>query len=111
MNNYFALAQQTQNICITFVQCRLNLFDIGPTLYKSYRGVDASGGELSHCLVITQWTSDIGPVDVPRSQQTQNICIKFIQCQTNVEDVGPTLYICYINVLCLLDWDCTGGQH
>ena len=33
------------------------------------------------------------------SRQTQNICITFIQCWTNVEDVGPTLYKCYTNVL------------
>ena len=26
----------------------------------------------------------------------------FMQCWTNVEDVGPTLYKCYTNVLCLL---------
>ena len=26
----------------------------------------------------------------------------FIQCCANVEDVGPTLYKCYTNVLCLL---------
>ena len=25
------------------------------------------------------------------------ICITFMQCLTNVEDVGPTLYICYRN--------------
>ena len=36
------------------------------------------------------------------AQQTQNICITFIQCWTNVEDVGPALYKCYTNVLCLL---------
>ena len=36
------------------------------------------------------------------SQQTQIICITFMQCWTNVEDVGPTLYKCYTNVLCLL---------
>ena len=36
------------------------------------------------------------------SQWTQNICIPFVQCWTNVEDVGPTLYKCYTNVLCLL---------
>ena len=29
----------------------------------------------------------------------------FIQCWTNVEDVGPTLYKCYTNVLCLLGRD------
>ena len=27
-------AQQTQNICITFIQRRPNAFDVGPTLYK-----------------------------------------------------------------------------
>ena len=36
------------------------------------------------------------------SQQTQNICITFIQCWTNVDNVGLTLYKCYTNVLCLL---------
>ena len=35
-------------------------------------------------------------------QQTQNICITFIQCWVNVEDVGPTLHKCYTYVLCLL---------
>ena len=37
-----------------------------------------------------------------QSQQTQNICITFIQRRPNVLDVGPTLYKCYTNVLCLL---------
>ena len=37
------------------------------------------------------------------SQKTHNICITFVQCWTNGEDVGPTLYKCYKNVLCLLD--------
>ena len=27
--------------------------------------------------------------------QTQNICIIFIECWSNVEDIGPTLYKCY----------------
>ena len=35
-------------------------------------------------------------------QQTQNICITFIQRQPNVFDAGPILYKCYTNVLCLL---------
>ena len=34
-----------------------------------------------------------------QSQLTQNIYITFVQCWTNVEDVGPMLYKCYINVL------------
>ena len=37
------------------------------------------------------------------SQQTQNICMTFIQRRPNVFDVGPTLYKCYTNVLSLLD--------
>ena len=37
------------------------------------------------------------------TQQTQNICITFIQCWSNVEDAGPALYESYTNVLCLLD--------
>ena len=36
------------------------------------------------------------------SQQTQNICINFVQRRPNVFHVGPTLYKCYTNGLCLL---------
>ena len=35
------------------------------------------------------------------SLETQNILITFVQCRPNVEDVGPTLYKCYKNVLCM----------
>ena len=35
------------------------------------------------------------------TQQTK--CTTFIQCWANVEDVGPTLYECFTNVLCLLE--------
>ena len=31
------------------------------------------------------------------TQQTQNICIKFIQCQPNVSNVDPTLHKYYTN--------------
>ena len=34
-------------------------------------------------------------------KQTQNICIAFVRCWPNVFDVGPTLYKCHTNVLCL----------
>ena len=37
------------------------------------------------------------------SQQTQNICITFVQRRPNVFGVGPTIYKCYTNVVCLLD--------
>ena len=38
-------------------------------------------------------------------------CIIFVQCWTNVEDVGPTLYKYYTNVLCLLGWHLTKWYH
>ena len=43
--------------------------------------------------------------EVTASQQTQNICITFVQRRPNVFDVGQTLYKCYTNVLCLLGLD------
>ena len=43
------------------------------------------------------------------SPQTLDICITFVQCWTNVEDVGPTLYKCYANVLCLRGNACVDG--
>ena len=36
------------------------------------------------------------------TQQTQNICITFVQRRPTVFDASPTLYKCYTNVLCLL---------
>ena len=33
-----------------------------------------------------------------------NIFISFVEFLTNVEDVGPTLYKCYTNALCLLGY-------
>ena len=33
------ISQQLQNICITFIQCRPNVFDVGPTWYKCYTNV------------------------------------------------------------------------
>ena len=36
------------------------------------------------------------------AQQTQNICIKCVHRGPTIFDVGPTLYKCYTNVLCLL---------
>ena len=38
------------------------------------------------------------------SQQTQSICIPFVQCWTNVEDVGLTLDKCCTHVFCLLGY-------
>ena len=32
-------SHQTENICMTFIQFRPNVFDIGPALYKCYKNV------------------------------------------------------------------------
>ena len=42
----FKVIQLTQNICITFVQGRTNVEDVGPTLYKCYTYVLCSLGKL-----------------------------------------------------------------
>ena len=56
------------------------------------------------CDLVIMFSSTIysPPSDLVITQQTQNICIAFVQCWTNVEDAGPPLYKCYTNVLCLL---------
>ena len=38
-------------------------------------------------------------------QQTQNIRITFIRRRPNGFDLGPTMYKCFTNVLCLLGYD------
>ena len=38
------------------------------------------------------------------SQKTQNICITILQFWSNVENVGPTMYKCYTNILCSLGY-------
>ena len=51
--------------------------------------------------IVTQMTITGLPKSMP-TQQTRHICITIVQCRPNVFDVGPTLYKCYTNVLCLL---------
>ena len=41
------------------------------------------------------------------SHQTQDICISFVQCWTNVEDAGPTLYKC-LQMFCVR---CDPSKH
>ena len=56
----------------------------------------------------TNWLYYCGDVETawPKLVLTCPVSTKhlydFMQCWTNVEDVGPTLYKCYTNVLCLL---------
>ena len=45
------------------------------------------------------------------SSKTQNICITFVQRQPNVFDVGPILYKCYTNMLCLMGLHVMYQEH
>ena len=55
-----ANTQQTQNICITFVQRRPNVFDVGPTLYKCYTNMLRFLGSRRFALCLQ--TEDVGPM-------------------------------------------------
>ena len=61
--------------------------------------------DYSNNIYFTSVISLVMPPDnvLPETQRAQNICITFIQRRPNVFDVGPTLYKCYTNVLCLLE--------
>ena len=37
-------------------------------------------------------------------RRVPSICITFVQCRTNVEDVGATLYRCYTDVFLFAMW-------
>ena len=47
---------------------------------------------------ILQVATDLYDGACVASQQTQSICITFVQCWSNVEDVGATLYTYNENV-------------
>ena len=73
-----ALSWQQQNICITFVQRRPNVFDVGATLYKCYTNVLCLLGSprVCHpliqnsrvCLHLYQITSTGGNIQTPGVQ-------------------------------------------
>ena len=54
------------------------------------------------CSCVVMRTEQDWKQFVQLAQKTQNIRITLIQRRPNVFDVGPTLYKCYTNVLCLL---------
>ena len=51
---------------------------------------------------VTGPMAKLGSPVMPGTQLTESICITFVQRRPNVFDVGPTLYKCYTNALCLL---------
>ena len=69
-------SQQTQNICIAFVQRRPNVFDVGPTLYK--------------CFVFTGLNA---------AKQTRGVEPVLVRCWASVTDGGPALDRHWVNVV------------
>ena len=64
---YLHSAQQAQNIWITFVQCRPNVFDVGPTLYKCYTNFVFTGWALLEAWlsVVNKWSPSNGDPPPP----------------------------------------------
>ena len=90
----------SESICAgqTDVWCSLACNQIVLSLmviFCFYMVSDRNWVDVSYCIIAIERCAAI-PVN------TQSICITFVQCWTNVEDVGPTLYKCYTNALCLL---------
>ena len=56
-------------------------------LYNCFTNVLCSPGYLDKNVEIINYTK-------------LNICISFIKCWTNIEDVGSMVYKCFTNVLC-----------
>ena len=52
----FVVSQQKQNICITFMRRRPNVFDVGPTLYKWYTNILCL---LGFSVLYFQWIGNV----------------------------------------------------
>ena len=100
---FFIGTRKTRNASTALAQRSANVLGIGTALVEQFcsagREVN-SEPEVTTCLkqprsssCHLQW---FATDDFPANT--------FIQCWTNVEDVGPTLYKCYTDVLCLLGY-------
>ena len=96
-------------------KCWFNVWDVGSTLKKRLVYVLIyviiwSLIQTWHCVLIPSHNSSVTQLifswtfQAHRIPENTNICIAFIQRRPNVSDVGPTLYNCYTNVVCLLGW-------
>ena len=128
--------RQTQNICIIFIQCRPNVFDLGPTLYKY--STNAFVLEVVCCIQLDHWTVQVNhslPFTVParganpentkllynicpmldqRPRRLGRRCINVIQmldkCWATICDADPTL-IPNIVSMCRVRWVITSAVH
>ena len=93
MSCYDATSQQTQNICITFIQRRPNVFDVGPTLHKCYTNVLYLLGVSHSPLWDVNSCRNVNFVfyKYRSTQQTRGVQPKLVWRWANVEDGGPAL--------------------
>ena len=78
-------------------QCQPIVYNAVPKLCQHWINISC----LLRCLLATVVKLIAFFIEL-RSQQIQSICITFVHCLTNVDDVGPTLYKWYTHILCLL---------
>ena len=100
---HLMLPPSTRRLALNVVVASQQTQHNEPTLALHWPiGCDAGPSFGQHCLNVACFVEEICwwlPM-----QCAQNICITFIQCWTNVENVGPMLNKCYINGVCLLGW-------
>ena len=86
-------SRKTQNICITFVQCWTNVFDVGPTLYKCYTNVFVFSVILSQSWMFSLTC----PHSVDTAHQTPHFDPTLGECLASIECGGPTLCDRWVN--------------
>ena len=70
-------AQQTQDICMTFMQCRRNVFDVGPTLHKV----------IQMFLCLRGDNTNLGVKQFPNPLVLQSVCLQ-VDDQVGAKDKG-----------------------
>ena len=75
MTSIARYTQQTQNIRITFIQRRPNVFDVGPTLYKCYTNVLCLPG--NYFSTILRLNGALVPITVAMRRQIKKLAIQF----------------------------------
>ena len=70
-------------------------------LFHNHSEYSRFGQSIRERIIISLKNWKVGHVHY----RTQNICSTLVQCWIKVEDVGPTLYKCYTNVLCFTSGD------
>ena len=89
--------QEIQNICITFIQRRSNVFDVDPTLSLCYTNILCLLGIRSVCLALYQCWISVGPTIVKRLVKISWLLSEVTNCEIGImiisSERGNDLYI------------------